>query len=397
MTSVADPATRFDDLFAEIASGAAERERTRDHPFDAVRALNEAGFGRLRVPAEFGGPDVSLKALFDQLAALGEADSNLPQVLRGHFTTVEILRHLADSPERRYWLEKIAAGAVFGNAQSEPASAAGFVLSTTLTGDIGAQTVSGRKDYSTGSIYADFIRVAAAEPDGRRTFAVVDARHPGVHHLDDWDGIGQRLTGSGTTEFDAVPVEPHGTFATGGIAGGFQSAFTQLVHQANLTGIARNIVSDAVTLVRSRQRTSLHALSEHATEDAAVLGVVGQIKVHARVAESLLHSAVAELQHADDLFEAGDRSEDLFTAAYIATSEAQIATIDAVGASATRLFDAGGSSTVREVANFDRHWRNARTLSSHNPVIYKPHVIGDYLVNGRRPKQFHESWGTKGD
>lgn len=387
------PFAEFERILASIAEGAAERERTREHPFDAVRELIDAGFGRLRVPVEHGGFDVSLRTLFDVLADLGEADSNLPQVLRGHFTTVEILRHLPESPERQYWLDKIAAGAVFGNAQSEPASSAGFVLSTTLTGEAGALVVSGRKYYSTGSIYADYIRVAAVEPDEKRTFAVVDAKHAGVTHLDDWDGIGQRLTGSGTTDFDAVPVEPHGTFATGGVGGGFQSVFTQLVHQANLTGIARNIVADAVGLVRSRQRTSLHALSETATEDAAVLGVVGQVRVHARVAEALLHSAVDELQRADDLFAEGDHSDNLYTAAYIATSEAQIATVEAVTSAATQLFNAGGSSTVRETANYDRHWRNARTLSSHNPVIYKPHVIGDYLVNGRNPKQFHQSWG----
>lgn len=387
------PYAEFARIFARIAEGAAARERGRDHPFTEVRALIDAGFGRLRVPVDRGGYDVSLRTLFDLLADLGEADSNLPQVLRGHFTTVEILRHLADSESRAYWLDKIAAGAVFGNAQSEPASSAGFVLSTTLTGEVGAQRVSGRKYYSTGSIYADYIRVAAVEPDESRTFAVVDATHTGVTHLDDWDGIGQRLTGSGTTDFVDVPVEPHGTFATGGAGAGFHSVFTQLVHQANLTGIARNIVTDAVSLVRSRQRTSLHALSETATEDAAVLAVVGQVSVRARVAESLLHSAVDELERADALFAAGDRSDGLYTAAYIVTSEAQIATVDAVTSAATQLFNAGGSSTVREAANYDRHWRNARTLSSHNPVIYKPHVIGDYLVNARTPKQFHQSWG----
>jgi alkylation response protein AidB-like acyl-CoA dehydrogenase len=32
--------------------------------------------------------------------------------------------------------------------------------------------------------------------------------------------------------------------------------------------------------------------------------------------------------------------------------------------------------------NFDRHWRNARTLSSHNPTTLKARSIGDYEVNG---------------
>lgn len=390
VSSPEDAIDEFRRLFSVIAEGAAARERDRIHPFDEVRRLVDAGFGRLRVPVEYGGFGVGLPELFELLAELGQADSNLPQVLRGHFTTVEILRHLPESEATKYWFEAIAGGAVFGNAQSEPASEAGFALSTRITDESGTKTVSGRKYYSTGSLYADYIRVATLDPEENRTFAVVRARDEGVSHLDDWDGIGQRLTGSGTTVFDRVPVADHGLYDFGESAGGFHAAFVQIVHLANLTGIARNILADTVELVRSRVRTSLHALSEKATEDPAVLGVVGQISAQVRIAEALLTASVGALSEADRRFESGERSENLFTEAYIVTSEAQIGTIDAVTSAANLLFHAGGSSTVREVHNFDRHWRNARTLSSHNPVIYKPHVIGDYVVNGAQPKSFYQ-------
>jgi alkylation response protein AidB-like acyl-CoA dehydrogenase len=46
------------------------------------------------------------------------------------------------------------------------------------------------------------------------------------------------------------------------------------------------------------------------------------------------------------------------------------------------LFDIGGSSAVKQSANLDRHWRNARTLASHNPTPYKARAVGDYLLNG---------------
>jgi hypothetical protein len=42
--------------------------------------------------------------------------------------------------------------------------------------------------------------------------------------------------------------------------------------------------------------------------------------------------------------------------------------------------------------HLDRHWRNARTLASHNPVVYKPRIVGDFLVNGTAPV----SWYAKG-
>lgn len=48
---------------------------------------------------------------------------------------------------------------------------------------------------------------------------------------------------------------------------------------------------------------------------------------------------------------------------------------------ATRLFEVGGASATRESAHLDRHWRNLRTLFSHNPTVYKARVIGDLVVN----------------
>jgi len=52
---------------------------------------------------------------------------------------------------------------------------------------------------------------------------------------------------------------------------------------------------------------------------------------------------------------------------------------------ATRLFDALGASATRSTTALDRHWRNARTVSSHNPLVYKARIVGDWVINGRTP------------
>lgn len=49
------------------------------------------------------------------------------------------------------------------------------------------------------------------------------------------------------------------------------------------------------------------------------------------------------------------------------------------------IFDALGASAARRGAGLDRCWRNARTLPSHNPRIYKDPIVGDYTVNGSLP------------
>lgn len=384
---------RIRSVLAELALGVGARDLAFEHPDELVRELADAGFGRLRVPVEFGGFDVDLPTLFDLLAEAGQADSNIPQIWRGHFTTVEILREEIDEDVRQYWLRRVGAGAVFGNAQSEPSAvvaeavAAGAAVrewgATTTrvrTDENGDRFVSGTKFYSTGARFADHIRAAVADDKGTRGFVVIPAGHAGVTHVDDWDGIGQRQTGSGTTLFDDVPVEPHGDIGAFKESLRGLDSFVQIVHLANLTGIARSIVAETVDLVRARTRTSLHALTQTATEDPEVLGVIGLLETRRLTAETLLRLAAQRLEDAH----AGGAEAD-FTRAYLDTSAAQVAVIEAVLDAATRAFDAVGSSAARNSVHLDRHWRNARTLASHNPVVYKPRVIGNFLVNDVAP------------
>lgn len=51
----------------------------------------------------------------------------------------------------------------------------------------------------------------------------------------------------------------------------------------------------------------------------------------------------------------------------------------------TQVFDALGASGSSRELSLDRYWRNARTLTSHNPRIYKDRIVGDFAVNGTVP------------
>ncbi|MCW2557600.1 MAG: acyl-CoA dehydrogenase, partial [Mycobacterium sp.] len=42
----------------------------------------------------------------------------------------------------------------------------------------------------------------------------------------------------------------------------------------------------------------------------------------------------------------------------------------------------GGASASSRQRNLDRHWRNIRTITLHNPVAYKARVIGENLLHG---------------
>jgi alkylation response protein AidB-like acyl-CoA dehydrogenase len=49
------------------------------------------------------------------------------------------------------------------------------------------------------------------------------------------------------------------------------------------------------------------------------------------------------------------------------------------------LFELAGTSSVQAGLNLDRHWRNARTHTLHDPVRWKYHVVGNYHLNGVTP------------
>lgn len=371
-------------VLAELAVGAADRDVRQEHPYALVQELADAGFGRLRVPVEHGGFGVDLPTLFGLLAEAGAADSNVPQIWRGHFTTTEILRLEIDPTVRASWFDEIRRGAVFGNAQSEP-SAPGTQAQSTLTtrvriADDGTRLVTGTKFYSTGARFADHLRAAVTDDDGHRGFVVLPARHPGVTHVDDWDGLGQRQTGSGTTLFEDVPVQENGDIGRFKESLRGLDSFVQVVHLANLVGIARNLLDETVDQVRARTRTSLHAQSDEARRDPDVLAVVGRIEARRLSAEALLRTAAEALEAAHTSGVEAD-----YERAYVVTSTAQVAVIEAVLDAASSAYDALGSSAVRTSAHLDRHWRNARTLASHNPVVYKPRVVGDFLVNDVAP------------
>ncbi|WP_067712666.1 acyl-CoA dehydrogenase family protein [Nocardia yamanashiensis] len=370
----------FGPIFERIAAGAVERETDRRLPFEEVGWLRAANFGALRVPVEFGGYGVTVRQLFRQLIALAAAESNLPQALRVHWSFVEDQLLAADGPERERWLRAVAEGTLVGNAITEPGVGAVDRYRTRLTRDGEHWRLDGTKYYSTGSLYADYI-LAAADREGERVGVLVDANAEGVRQHDDWDGFGQRLTASGTTEFTGVLVTDERILGPGyGTPGPtYATAYLQLVQLAVLAGIARRAEHDARDWVAARTRGYTHSVADLPRRDPLVQQVIGRLSAAAFAAEATV-LAVADVL--DAVLADGARDEKQLVAAELAAAQAQLAVIDLVLPATTLLFEVGGASAVSERLRLDRHWRNARTISVHNPAIQKARALGDHLLNG---------------
>ena len=372
---------RFHPIFDRIAEGALGREQDRRLPFDEVGLLRDARFGALRVPVEFGGFGASVRQLFGLLIDLAAAESNLPQALRVHWSFVEDQRLVAPTVNRERWLRAAAEGTLVGNAITEPGVGAADRYQTTLRrGDDGTWVLDGVKYYSTGSLYADHILVAA-DRDGERVSVLVDADAPGVTQTDDWDGFGQRLTASGTTTFSGVVVPEDRILGPGYGAPGrtYATSYLQLVQLAVLAGIARRAETDTAEWVRARTRTFTHAAADLPRHDPLVQQVIGKLSAAAYGARATVLAVADEL---DRLLGAGGEDPELLDRAEAAAARAQSVVIGLVLDATAQVFEVGGASITSSELGLDRHWRNARTISAHNPLIYKQQSVGAYVLNG---------------
>jgi len=377
---------RFRPLFDRIAAGAAERDREHRLPVAEIRELADAGFGALRVPVEFGGSGATLPQLFELLTELAAADSNIPQALRGHFALVED-RLVARSGPRDVWLERFGRGEIAGNSWTEVGTVQVGDVTTKVSPDPdGGFRITGQKYYSTGSIFADWIDTYAERTDtGDRVIAIVDGHQDGVTHTDDWDGFGQRTTGSGTSTFrdarvgadDVVLFDERFKY---------QTAFYQAVLLSVLAGSVVAAEREIAFEVRNRTRVFSHGNADTFAADPQILQVVGEVSAAGFAARAIVDRAAQSLQGAYEgafLDEAEDERRN--DRAELATAQAQVALTSLATQATSHLFDALAASGVSTTKNLDRHWRNARTAGSHNPWVFKARIVGDHAVNDVQP------------
>ncbi|WP_426809441.1 acyl-CoA dehydrogenase family protein [Pseudomonas sp. WOUb67] len=386
-TDYATLAARFRPIFSRIAESSVERERNRTLPHEPIQWLKEAGFGAVRVPVEHGGGGASLPQLFQLLIELAAADSNVPQALRGHFAFVEDRLNAHASAPQDVWFQRFAAGDLVGCAWTEIGAVKIGDVITRVSRQGEQWVVNGTKYYSTGSLFSDWIDLFARRDDtGADVIAAIRTRQPGVRQSDDWDGFGQRTTGSGTSVFENAVVEEENIIDFG-TRFKYQTAFYQLVLLAVITGSGRAAVRDFSHETRTRTRVFSHGNGAAVSQDPQVLQVIGKASGQVYAAEAATLRAAEASQQAYLARFANDPAaeQQANVLAELESAQAQVAAIDLVLRATSDLFNALGASTTSTSRQLDRHWRNARTAASHNPVIYKERIVGDWHVNGAEP------------
>ena len=381
----------FRTLLQEIAAGASERDSKRILPFEQVELLRRARIGALRLREADGGAGVPLRELFATVVALGEADPNVAQILRNHFGFSERFCQPSADDAHRPWARLISGGEIVGLAMTEindrAVGGTGFGTKLSPKGD--GYALNGVKYFSTGSLFADYVMVRAQDLADRFVTVVVPAKREGVTLIDDWDGFGQRLTGTGTTRLENVAVRRDEVVfddeAKGqGFDRPYHGSFQQLFLTAIVAGIIRSAATDAAALVKRRARSFSFAPAEKPSEDPILQQAVGEIASAAFAAEAAVLAAADALERA--VATRVDGSPDLEAAheGALSAAKAKVIVDELAIRSGAKIFDVGGATSTKASANLDRHWRNARTLATHNPASYKARGVGQHLVTGER-------------
>ncbi|QXI28781.1 SfnB family sulfur acquisition oxidoreductase [Pseudomonas vanderleydeniana] len=370
------------DLAEDFKRDSQLRDRERRLPLPELEVFSRSGLWGISVPKEYGGAGVSNVTLAKVTQLIAEADASLGQIPQNHFYALEVLRVNGNEAQKRRLYAEVLAGRRFGNALAELGTKTAHDRVTHLRRDGEGYRINGRKFYSTGSLYAQRIPTSVVDEQGVQQLAFVPRDSAGLTVIDDWTGFGQRTTGSGSVVFEDVFVAAEDVIP-------FQSAFerptpvgplAQILHAAIDTGIARAAYEDALHFVRTRTRPWIDSGIEKAVDDPLTLKSIGHLSIRLSATEALLERAGEFLDRAQ-----ADTNADSVAAASIAVAEVRAISTEISLAAGSTLFELAGSQATLAEHGLDRHWRNARVHTLHDPVRWKYHAVGNYYLNDENP------------
>ncbi len=370
------------EVASRIALEAIDRDRDRRPPVEEIEYFTASGLWGITVPRAYGGAGVSNVTLAEVTAIISTADPSIGQIPQNHYCLVDAVRIVGTDEQKGFFFAEALRGRRLGNAVSEIGSKSYRDIRTTLRRTPAGLRLNGRKFYSTGALFAHWIPVAAKDDDGVAVMVYVRRDAAGLTVEDDWTGFGQRTTASGTVTAEDVAVEPlqvlarHRLFDPPSIHG----PFAQLLHAAIDLGIARAALADLRHWVRNKARPWPDSGVAEAYEDPLTLAAVGRLVIRLHSAEALLERAGRHV----DLASATPTAQAVAEAS-VAVAEAKVVTTELALDASSTLVELAGSQGTLAVHALDRHWRNARVHTVHDPVRWKPHVVGSYWLNEAVP------------
>ncbi|MFC4589900.1 acyl-CoA dehydrogenase family protein [Sphaerisporangium corydalis] len=363
-----------------LRDDAVERDQANRPPLKEIALLRDSGL--LAVD-----PD-DHQATHAVTRIVSAADASIGHLLGYHY--LHLWRaSLYDNVElSRSLRQEVVTGRLFVAGVSNPRGS----VTAGAAGD--ALSVSGRGAFATGCAVADRLFVSATrDDDATSVVVIVRGGADGVSHPSDWDNLGQRLTASGGIVFKDVRVghgDVLGTFPAGEddssprrlrlslVALAFQAVLTQVI-----VGIAEGALGEAARYTRERSRPWPASGLEHAADDPHILAGYGELVGQLHAARLLARDATRALVAADARGLSLTSDERGRTA--LAISAAKVVSSRMVMEVTGRIFEFTGARATTRSTGLDRFWRDARTLTLHDPVVYKARELGAHLLTDELP------------
>jgi alkylation response protein AidB-like acyl-CoA dehydrogenase len=377
-------------LDREIAPAADENDARGRYPSASIRALKRSGFLRASLPSAFGGLGVPHRVSLEAQTRIAIADSAVAQIYKIHDELVrEIFVYAPDVLRPRLAQAIVKEDAILGLAVAEAGRKVDDPMTTIAAPQGGGGfLINGKKIYTTGAAEADLIAVWAFNPQAPGAadnpllgsqLNLLPPSTPGVTIHRDWDALGQRATDSGTITFKDVRTDPA---RRGNAQGALPPLHASLRYQAGfaavLIGLGVAALRAAADFVVNRSRPWPSAGVDNAADDPYVRRLTGELAADLAAAYALTLSTGDLL----DAFERGEISRtDVAIPVYAAKSAASRAALRAT----SEIFSLMGTRSVARANGFDRFWRNARTLSLHDPVDWKNAELGRHVLTGWDP------------
>ncbi|MDX2216048.1 MAG: SfnB family sulfur acquisition oxidoreductase [Oculatellaceae cyanobacterium bins.114] len=377
------------ELAEEFAQGAAQRDADRQLPYAEVEKLSQSGLLAITVPKEYGGAGVSTVTLAEVLTILSAGDSSLGQLPQNHIYSVEALRIDGTEEQKAFFFDLVLKGTRFGNAFSERGTKNVSEIKTRLVRSGSDYLLTGQKFYSTGALFAHWIPVLCIDEEVseqlgevKTVIAHIERNAEGVNVIDDWTCFGQKGTGSGTTILENVKVKAEHVLAhyLAFDRPTPMGPFSQIMHAAVDVGIARAAMKETLEFVRKNSRPWLDSGVEFNYQDPLLIYKIGEMEMKLHIAEAILKRAGEFVDQA-----IADMNADTVAAASIAVAESKVAAEDAAILITNALFEVSGTRSTLQHLNLDRHWRNARAHTLHDPSRWKYHAVGNYYLNEVKP------------
>ncbi len=368
-------------LAAELARGAQLRDREGLLPLDELDRYSQSGLWSILVPKAYGGPGLSHATLARAIAIVASGDPAVAQISQNHIAIVDLIDLDGTEAQKKMVFGWSLAGLRFGNAFSEfgTKSVGEFRTRVTFEGD--EAVVSGEKFYTTGALLAHIVPIVAVGPEGVY-LVFADRETPGLSVTNDWSGFGQRTTASGSVRLDAVrvPRERAVLLRDTSVHPSVQGPVSQIIQAAIDAGIARAAIDETIRFVTTQSRPWIDSGKETAGEDPYTIQAIGDLKIRLHAAEALLDIAGRAIDRGY-----AEASLDSVTEATIRTAEAKVLTTQIAIEATNRLFELAGTRSVLAANGLDRHWRNARVHTLHDPVRWKFFHVGNWYLNGTHP------------